>query len=328
MDLQDLSASPWRQFTHPAVRDLAWSLLAPPLLQTLPDRCSHIRINRFSAPRRASVLLWLQALQQQPAPLEQWLQRVASGRIGHYFEALWQFYLAHRQQLLAANVQIRVENVTCGEIDAIYRDRHSGEFRHAELAVKFYLGWPGAALANTADDHHWRTWLGPDSRDRLDLKLHSMLERQLALGQTALHAGLLDRDLQRQLNGAVLIPELILRGRLFYPWGDASFGRDHEPRFACPDHERGYWCYTGQLPQVCAAVTDLQWLALNRQQWLAPVDVAADGVAAASLAQVLARDTAPESRAHLFAGGTRHGSQWREQVRLVVVNDSWPDRQP
>lgn len=326
MDLQDLSASPWRQFTHPAVRDLAWSLLAPPLLQTLPDSYSHIRINHFSASRRASVLHWLQVLQQQPAALEQWLQHLTSGRIGHYFEALWQFYLTHRHHLLAANVQVRAENITCGEIDAIYRDSHSGELRHAELAVKFYLGWPGAALT-TADDRHWHPWLGPDSSDRLDLKLHAMLERQLALGQTALTAGLLDPDLQRQLSSAPLIPELILRGRLFYPWGDDSFGRGHEPLFADPHHERGYWCYTHQLPQVCTATTHLQWLPLTRQQWLAPVDAEVGSIAVASLAQVLARDAAPEARALLFAGGECHGRQWRERVRLVVVNDSWPDRQ-
>jgi hypothetical protein len=75
--------------------------------------------------------------------------------------------------LIAQNIQIQSAKRTLGELDYLIRD--GDEVVHLEVAVKFYL-------SVTAGDHEY--WVGPALRDRLDLKVRKLRERQLPIVET------------------------------------------------------------------------------------------------------------------------------------------------
>ncbi|MGH8352425.1 MAG: DUF1853 family protein, partial [Pseudomonas sp.] len=154
-----------RQLHQPQVRDLAWVLLSPPLLSAAPWPQRHPLSASAWARTPGQLADWLLGLERDSAELEAWLAQNSVRRLGLYYERLWQFALraAPGIELLAANLPIRQAGQTLGELDLLLRDREG--VHHLELAIKLYLGPP---QADGRDPAHW---LGPGSRDRLDLKL-------------------------------------------------------------------------------------------------------------------------------------------------------------
>ncbi len=173
LSLDEINAA----LTQQPVRDLAWVLLSPPLLDEGWQQRHPLSASAWWA---SPDLLadWLRQLDRQPAPLQDWLARHSIRRLGLYYERLWQFALLNAPgvELLAANLPVRQAGHTLGELDLLLRDAE-GVF-HLELAVKFYLGLAGDGQAHDR-------WLGPDSQDRLDLKIAHLCQRQLPLGNAA-----------------------------------------------------------------------------------------------------------------------------------------------
>ncbi|WP_313284667.1 DUF1853 family protein, partial [Stutzerimonas kunmingensis] len=174
MSLCSLSALPNR-LQHPQVRDLAWTILSPPLLSEAPQ-CQRHPLSAScwnSEPERLAN--WLRQQDAEPSILEAWLSLHRIRRLGLYYERLWQYALSHAPdiQLLAANLPIRQNGSTLGELDLLFCDDQG--VHHLELAVKFYLG------LGQGDGSRHAHWLGPGSHDRLDLKLDHMCQRQLPL---------------------------------------------------------------------------------------------------------------------------------------------------
>lgn len=126
----------WWRLRHPAVRDLAALLTAPPLWYS---GCE-LPIPRLLGSQGFRFLL---SLDSQPAPLQQWLEQEApfGHRLGRYAESLLAFWLARAPhcQLIARNHPVRSESGhTLGAADFLCL-LDSAPY-HLELTCKYYGG--------------------------------------------------------------------------------------------------------------------------------------------------------------------------------------------
>ena len=126
----------WWRLRHPAVRDLAALLTAPPLWHS---GCE-LPIPRLLGSQGFRFLL---SLDDAPAPLTQWLEPESpfGHRLGHYAESLLAFWLAHAPhcQLIARNHPVRSESgQTLGAADFLCLI-DSAPY-HLELTCKYYGG--------------------------------------------------------------------------------------------------------------------------------------------------------------------------------------------
>ena len=126
----------WWRLSHPAVRDLASLLTAPPLWHS---GCE-LPIPRLLGSQGFRFLL---SLDNAPAPLTQWLEQEApfGHRLGRYAESLLAFWLAHAPhcQLIARNHPVRSESgQTLGAADFLCL-LDSAPY-HLELTCKYYGG--------------------------------------------------------------------------------------------------------------------------------------------------------------------------------------------
>lgn len=303
----------WRQWRHPVVRDLAWVLASPPLLQ--PGGATPRWLNEAWGERafRASTD-WLAALERHPAPLHDVLAK-RPGRLGTYFETLLAFWLGWPgnplYRLVGHNLPVRSRNRTLGELDFLVEDRASGELQHWEVAVKFYLG--------VAPGGDYASWIGPGLKDRLDLKVAHLVRHQLGLTARPEAAGLL-----RHLGLPMPTPVCLLRGRLFYPPG-VRLG-DWSPAAAAPGHSTGWWM---SRPDFLArfAEAGLHWIRQPKEHWLAPVDLAATDDEAVPIGEpqeafrfVEALEAANDNRAAAVVGLL--GRQ--EVTRGFITPAAWP----
>jgi len=286
------------------VRDLAWACFSAPLIDCaeLDDRPT---LYNCDFPLTAARRQWLEELDRAPAPLEEWLDDAGSGRLGLYFEKLWQYFLQQdgEVELLAHNLPVRDGTRTVGEFDAIYYCRRRQRHVHLELAVKFYLKRGGASP-------DWRSWLGPNSQDRLDRKLQRLRQHQMRLaaspaGHTALKA----------LGVDAVLHEMEVKGRLYQHPGEPRL----PPPAASAELALQRWLYLGEIDRALSGEGDYRLL--QRRQWLAPVrrddtPQPAAGKLRAQLEDSLVRSARPQQIAR-FDGAL-------EVERLFIVPDDWP----
>ena len=301
------------QLHQPAVRDLAWTLLSPPLLARTPAAQRHpLQASRWSQ-QPETLADWLLALDADSHALQQWLSQHSVRRLGLYYERLWQFALhaAPDIEVLAANLPIRQQGNTLGELDMLLRDEEG--VHHLELAIKLYLGRPDCSGTDLAH------WLGPGNHDRLDIKLAHLDAHQLPLSARA--------ESQEAL-GALGISQpqaaLWLGGYLFYPWQQAYAA----PLDSNPEHLRGRWLQHADWPRFALPQAG-HWQPLPRQAWLAPARMEASHVWSNQQFKhwfaTLAEDARPQLLVRLTEG-PQHC--WLETERVFLVNDHWPAAQP
>lgn len=305
-DLLDLPL----RLQQPAVRDLAWVLLSPPLLQTTPWPQRHpLSASLWS---RTPQLLgdWLVQLDRTPTSLHHWLAERSVRRLGLYYERLWQFALnaAPDVDVLAANLPIRSSGQTLGELDLLLRDEEGTH--HLELAIKLYLG------SEVASGVHPKHWLGPGSHDRLDIKLDHLSNHQLPLSaREEARSALAELDVQTAKSA------LWVSGYLFYPWPQPCSA----PNDANPQHLKGTWLHQHQWADFLQQQPGGHWQVLPRHNWLAPARI--------SDAEHWPREQQPiwfatlgeHANAQLLVRVERSASgYWLEQERLFLVCDSWP----
>lgn len=295
-----------RQLSSPAVRDLAWTLLSPPLLSAPPCPQRHPLAGSAWADDPQRLQAWLQALDGDDRALQQWLATRTSRRLGLYYESLWQFALQHAPgvELLASNLAIRAGGRTLGELDIVLQDAHGTH--HLELAIKLYLGPVSQAARDPAQ------WLGPGCEDRLGSKLAHLSGHQLPMSAASDGAQAL-----AALGVGPVQAHLWLAGYLFYPWP----GHSDSPTGANPAHLRGRWIRRRDWP-----VTGQQrWQPLARHAWLAPARVEAGQSWSAGQFQAWLAALDAQAPAQLLARLQPDGSgAWQEVERVFLVADRWP----
>lgn len=290
---------------YPRVRDLAWALGSPPLLQP-DDPDGHWPDAEWFRALFEGSAAWFQALDRDPAPLEAWLAQGSGRRLGGYFESLWGFWLSHSPDytVLQHNLPVRASGRTLGEFDLLVREEGTQRVLHWELAVKFYLGQPP-----TEDPMRW---IGPGGQDRLGHKLQRLLGHQTRLCQ-------LDpaRHLLRELGLEVAASFALIKGRLFYPLEWPA----NPPRGSGLDHLRGWWStQRGFLNRFGSAT--LRWFRLPKSSWLAPLHSpeGVDGLSPCALLESMAADSVPEP--WCVAGLQAR----QEQTRGFIVPETWPQQ--
>ncbi len=298
--------------TEPAVRDLAWTIGSPILIDPAYPAFSGRSVDdAFCAAELARAEAWLMELERDPAPLHAFLDRHHSHRLGHYFEALLEFWLRQAGATqLHARLPVRAASQAIGEFDFVFAHPQWGTRLHWEAAVKFYL----QAVPQPA----WESFIGPNPSDRLADKLHKLFDRQLQLAQTPAGRAALGEGLAAPLARA------FVKGYLFFPASAPAT----ELAGLSARGLRGWWLRHGEtaLPMhdTCA-----RWKLLPRLAWLAPARATAGDTRTvfdtAHLHKVVARHFA---RAHtpLLLAELAEGDDgiWREVARGFVLSPRWP----
>ena len=306
-----MSAFPYRT---QAVRDLAWACFSPTLLDSRQLADDGENVADCGLALTPARLQWLTQLDHEPGPLLEHLSRKPNKRLGIYFERLWHFFLEQDPgtELLAHNLAVRDHGRTLGEFDVIYWCHQRRRHYHLELAVKFYLG--RRQQINSEPASRWREWLGPNSRDRLDLKLDQLLQRQIRLGT---------HPLAREQLAALGIPdvaqEIVIKGYLFNSLGDPlppPFGYNAR----CPMR---HWLPLEELRVQLRKLPPERYMELSKERWLAPVLVNDEDelLSRSALDERLQSQFTSNSRARLVAGVDRAGL---EQCRFFVTANDWP----
>lgn len=291
------------------VRDLAWSCFSPNLVNITHCNAASADTGlcqpELSFPRQQ----WLRALDSDPSTLQQYLQERPTRRLGLYFERLWHFFLREdpETELIAHNLPVQQSGRTLGEFDCLYFCRRRKRFVHLELAVKFYLCAPGAVPS-----WDWQAWIGPDCRDRMDLKLSQMLTRQIRLGDTPAGEQALDA-----MGIVKPIKEIALKGYLFtHPTNSDTPPPDYNP-----DKTISHWLRPKDLVAGIHPGTASRYRCLQRSEWLSP---ASTGEGSWNLEQLIESVSEAFQREQYPPLVAKLDANIQESDRFFVVPSSWP----
>lgn len=296
------------------VRDLAWACFGPAMMisdQLTDDVRPVSNCSLTLTPDREN---WLKHLDQDPQPLRAHIERIRSRRLGIYFEGLWHFFLQQDEavELVAHNLPVRDGGITVGEFDCLYYCHQRRRHVHLELAVKFFLG--NRAVGNTGPSSDWNEWWGPECKDRLDLKIRHLMDRQIQLADhRAATPSLEDLGIQE------VAREVEIKGRLFQSVHDPlPLPRGYNSKLS-----EGHWVHIDRMPEMDGLMDAESYLVLPKNQWLSPAynvpDTQKMDKAALHAAMQMHFDN--ETRPQLIAALDNNAA---EQTRFFVVGNAWP----
>ncbi len=243
------------RFRRQAVRDLAWSVKSAPLVEVRDEEENLFFTAEECAKFYEKLTDVFAALDENPAPLHDFLEKKNAKLIGKRFESLIEFALEQNDEisLIASNLQVSENKKTLGEFDFIYFDKTTREYVHLEVAGKFYL-WNGKNAA-------FRNFVSPNSSDNLEKKLRQIFSKQIRLAQT--EAG--KRALENLGIGKVRA-RVCLKGYVFYPLGVS-------PSDVFPEnHSRGVWTTKENLSETEGEFFKI----LERRNWISPAYAVSD----------------------------------------------------
>lgn len=318
--------SSWLQYNQPAVRDLAWAIGSPPLIKPEAQSLLLESLQIEAQPTSEQSIIWpefswfknqlkefspiLDELDKNPAPLLEALKNRRSPRLGIYFESLLIYWLNKQQRfnLLHHNLPVREQvpatghQITLGEFDLIVFDNLTSKTLHWEVAIKYYLG--------LGSPDQPANWIGPNKKDRLDLKLKHLINKQTRLSQ---HPG--SKSTLNKLKINIDETWVILKGYLFYPerffQNSLPQTRPIIPKFSASDHLKGIWQKASTFEEL---QNQSEWIKLDREQWLCPLK---EPISPHLLKNK--RYQAPENTAEYYAKNKKNS----EIQRLFVIPDSW-----
>jgi uncharacterized protein len=315
-----------RQLKTPAVRDLAWCCMSPGLLESFAG--ANVFTLDGSHSRRRQ---WLKQLDKQPEPLLSLIATHPSNRLGLYYETLWRFYFSHYPgwQLLGHNIQITRAGATLGAFDFLCS--FNNQFFHIETAVKFYLRTEHrpADTDSLSMTPATALWIGPNQKDRLNLKLDRLCQHQLPLSQTQEGQAYLKQAFPQAKKWH---RRLCLQGYLFYEAGAVNRAKRHTNAPALdPHHLQGLWL---RAKDALALLTDEKlaasggggWLILERLDWLSPAQTeqAAMRLNSSQLGAQIQRRSVEMKKPLLIAALQEVDGVWQESQRVFVVPNDWP----
>lgn len=300
----------WGHLEDRCVRDLAWLLDAPDLLdQDAVQWQGKIAVLPKDISRETAA--WLAQLDARPAALHAFLDMDRTPRVGRYAEKLLAFFFREQGQLAAHGLQVRQEpGNTVGEFDYLLHTGTDGQLVHRELATKFYL------LAADYRDAGADYFMGPNLADSLHAKMQKILGRQLALAE---HPAAL-----AVVPGNVLSAQAFVKGWLFWP-GDALPSVEACARAGISTkHCRGRWMSLLEW----APKYSLRFRILPRLHWLSPAMAQEDEVYDAeemrrALHLHFERDCLPVMVA---ACSLARPGVWLEEERMFIVPEDWRER--
>ena len=299
---------------HPALRDLIWAVTSPSLLAPLPHWPGSFDPALTTNDQQ-------RLLNTCTAALDAHLAARETRFLGSYFEALWEFFFLQqpRFDVIAKNLQIRDGNKTLGELDFVVFDQQTNTHLHLELAIKFYLGIKEPNDFPYTDGEH--LWVGPQARDRLDLKVSRTLEHQLKLS-----AHPLTRARLETYGVNTVEPKFLVKGYLFQPSTVLPL-----PEYVNSTTGHAGWLKVSELPHLLDACDDphrYAWHVLQKRHWPAPpypenLLAALSGEALLDEVQSL---LARENRPYMIVMTHRAQAGRSVHKRYFVTPDDWPDR--
>ena len=292
--------SNYKQFQDKTVRELAWVIASPPLLQ-------HEAFLPYSWFQNSYLhdLEFLLRLDKKPFPLHNFLAQKKNKRLGKYFESLLEFWFIESEQfdLIASNLQVLDGKRTVGEIDFILKDLKTDTVYHLEVAVKFYL--------QHESGEHFMQWIGPNTRDRLAFKYEKLLNKQLLILDDPSSEKLLEqfilKDVQRKC---------FFKGFFFYSNHSVSF----LPNLFHPDHLRAkHLSFSGFV----TVEFPYRFLNVEKHDWFSVPEVKSESLMVKKDAEqfVWQRMAVLPNPFMLIAFDEKN----REVERFMIVPDSWPE---
>lgn len=236
---------PWLNYKNPLVRQLAFCIASPGILQHLPNELS--LVHSFQLPASE---LWQQhwqnyhprllQLDQNADELVDFLQKLKSTRLGLRFEMFIWFWLLdhhyHQYELLGHSIQKIDGPRTVGELDFVIRNTETGEIEHWEVALKYYLA---------ERDYSLPFWYGLNRSDTLSRKLNHFSHKQFQFTEAV------NEQIQQRY--------CILKGQLYLPQNNLK----KLPDWVNPHRRIGEWGY--QIPS-----RDQNFYRLQRHEWICP----------------------------------------------------------
>lgn len=194
---------PWLDFQHPIVRQLAFCIASPNIIQNIPHELSvqnffELHADDFWKKQFTNYLPRLLELDQNPTPLLEFVNKLKSTRLGLRVEYLFWYWLQDQEnqdfELIQHSIQIIEGKNTLGEIDFLVRNRATQEVEQWEVALKYYLGESDLSLKH---------WYGLNRSDTLFRKLNHFAEKQFQF------QNVLNLDIDRKF--------AVMKGQLFIP---------------------------------------------------------------------------------------------------------------
>ncbi|MFT5101778.1 MAG: hypothetical protein ACI9HY_003914 [Planctomycetaceae bacterium] len=312
-------------YKNAAVRDLAWALYSPGLIDEHENDFQQQwpRLSASWQPDADTTLPWLLQLDEQSDQFHHYLKLHESHRLGIYFENLLSFFFTHHPdyELEARNLAVQGQQRTLGEFDLIYKDYNQAAFIHHEVAIKFFL-----ELQQPRTEQPWSRWIGPGCKDRFDLKLLNLLNKQCQLSTLPDAKNTLE-TLDSEVLSEKLIKRVLLKGCLFHHVSAAEPA--HFP-YANRNRLAGKWFHLSEWIDTLKNSTDhLMWLPLKKHGWMSSLNVADQEqnelVAKEALIEFCQDKLARQSYPILLGQYRKMDELWCEQERLFVVPDSWPE---
>lgn len=243
----DTYFEPWLSYKHPIVRQLAFCIASPNIIQSLPQALT--TKNQF---KLHNCQFWQQQyhlyqdrlaeLDQNPEPLILFLQQLKSTRLGLRFEYLFWFWLQDEAnphfKLIQHSIQIIEGKNTLGEIDFLVLNLKTQQLEQWEVALKYYLGEADLSLPN---------WYGLNRSDTLFRKLNHFSAQQFQFT----HA--LDLKIEQKF--------AVMKGQLFTP---LSAETATLPAWLNPTRRIGTWGH--HIDQNLYRLQRLEWICPNLEQ--------------------------------------------------------------